>query len=45
MATKKQPAMTTIEVTTPKHAAHIYASALLSSRKRPGAVKALKPVT
>lgn len=45
MATRKQPTMTTIELTAPKHAAHIYANALLSSRKRPGEVKALKPVT
>ena len=45
MATKKEPTMTTIEVSAPKHAAHIYANALLSSRKRPGVVKVLKPVT
>lgn len=37
--------MKTIEITSPKHAAQMYAGALLSSRKRPGAVKALKPVT
>ena len=45
MATRKKPAMTTIEITTPRHAAQLYAGALLSSRKRPGVVKALKPVT
>lgn len=37
--------MKTIEITSPKHAAQMYAGALLSSRKRPGVVKALKPVT
>lgn len=37
--------MKTIEINQPKHAAHIYANALLSSRKRPGVVKVLKPVT
>lgn len=45
MATRKKPAMTTIEVTQPRHAAQLYAGALLSSRKRPGVVKVLKPVT
>ena len=45
MATRKKPAMTTIEIATPRHAAQMYAGALLSSRKRPGVVKALKPVT
>jgi hypothetical protein len=37
--------MKTIEINQPKHAAQMYAGALLSSRKRPGVVKALKPVT
>lgn len=45
MAAKKENTMTTIEITNPKHAAQMYAGALLSSRKRPGVVKALKPVT
>jgi hypothetical protein len=37
--------MKTIEITTPRHAAQLYAGALLSSRKRPGVVKSLKAVT
>jgi acyl dehydratase len=37
--------MTTIEITTPRNAAQMYAGALLSSRKRPGVVKSLKAVT
>lgn len=37
--------MKTIEISQPKHAAHLYAGALLSSRKRPGAVKALPKVS
>jgi acyl dehydratase len=45
MAAKKENAMTTIEINQPKHAAQMYAGALMSSRKRPGVVKALKPVT
>jgi hypothetical protein len=45
MATKRENTMTTIEITNPKHAAQMYAGALMSSRKRPGLVKALKPVT
>ena len=45
MATRKKPAMTIIEIAQPRHAAQMYAGALLSSRKRPGVVKALKPVT
>lgn len=45
MATRRKPAMTTIEITTPRHAAQLYAGALLSSRKRPGVVKSLKAVT
>jgi hypothetical protein len=45
MATRKKTAMTTIEISTPRHAAQMYAGALLSSRKRPGVVRALKPVT
>ena len=45
MATGKKTAMTTIEISTPRHAAQMYAGALLSSRKRPGVVRALKPVT
>ena len=45
MAAKKENTMTTIEITNPKHAAQMYAGALMSSRKRPGVVKALKPVT
>ena len=45
MATRRKPVMTTIEITTPRHAAQLYAGALLSSRKRPGVVKSLKAVT
>lgn len=36
--------MKTIEITTLKHPAQVYAGALLSSRKRPGVVKALPKV-
>ena len=37
--------MTFIEIAKPRHAAQLYAGALLSSRKRPGVVKSLKAVT
>jgi acyl dehydratase len=36
--------MKTVEITAPRHAAQLYAGALLSSRKRPGPVKALSKV-
>lgn len=36
--------MKTIEITTPRHTAQLYAGALLSSRKRPGPVKALSKI-
>ncbi len=45
MATRRKPAMTFIEIAKPRHAAQLYAGALLSSRKRPGVVKSLKAVT
>lgn len=44
MASPKESSMKTIEITTPKHVAHMYAGAVLSSTKRPGAVKALAKV-
>lgn len=46
MITRKKPvAMKTIEIIKPAHPAQMYAGALLSSTKRPGAVKALDKVS